>query len=134
MTVRYLDLDDYVEIATAVTGLGEATIRESGRLDLADSALNAPRAGFGDSEFFPDFVDKAAALAVRLAKNHPLPDGNKRAAWVAMRMFIEVNGWQLEPKPSVDEAENAVLAIASGAWDEAAMAQWLRSYIQPPLD
>ncbi len=49
-------------------------------LDLADSALHAPAAGFGDTDFYPHFVDKAAVLLVRLARNHPLPDGNKRAA------------------------------------------------------
>jgi death-on-curing protein len=37
-------------------------------------------AGFGDEDLYPDFVDKSAVLVVRLAKNHPLPDGNKRAA------------------------------------------------------
>jgi Fic family protein len=36
------------------------------------------------STSYPDFVDKAAVLLVRLVKNHPLPDGNKRAAWVSM--------------------------------------------------
>ena len=41
----------------------------------------------------PEFVDKAAVLLERLARNHPLPDGNKRAAWVALRVFIEVNEW-----------------------------------------
>ena len=50
------------------------------KLDLADSALHAPAAGFGDTDFYPDFIDKAAVLVVRLAGNHPLPDGNKRAA------------------------------------------------------
>ena len=53
--------------------------------DLADSALHAPAAGFGDTDLYPDFVDKAAVLIVRLAQNHPLPDGSKRAAWVSLR-------------------------------------------------
>ncbi len=34
-------------------------------LNLADSALHAPAAGFGDTDFYPDFVDKAAVLVVR---------------------------------------------------------------------
>ena len=33
-----------------------------------------PRRGFGDQEFYPDFVDKAAVLAVRISRNHPLPE------------------------------------------------------------
>lgn len=103
-------------------------------LDLADSALHAPAAGFGDEDFYPNFVDKAAVLTVRLARNHPLPDGNKRAAWVALRLFVELNGWSWNPKPSVDEVERAVLAIASGEWDEETAGAWLRRCLAPADD
>ena len=131
MTVRYLDLDDFIEIAAAVTGLSAETVRGSSRIELADSALHAPQSGFGDQEFFPELLDKAAVLAVRLAKNHPLPDGNKRVAWVCLRMFVELNGLEWDPKPSVDETEAAVLSIANGAWDEEALASWLATYLRP---
>jgi death-on-curing protein len=93
--------------------------------------LHAPAAGFGETEFYPDFVDKAAVLAVHLAKNHPL-EGNKRAAWVALRLFIELNGWSWTAAPSVDDAERAVLAIAAGAWGEAEFAGWLRGQLKGP--
>ena len=99
MTVEYLDLADYVAIAAEVTGLDTATVMKAANLDLADSALHAPAAGFGETEFYPDFVDKAAVLIVRLARNHPLPDGDKRAAWVALRMFVEINGWSDQMSP-----------------------------------
>lgn len=125
MTAEYLDLADYVAIAAEVTGLDAATIMKAANLDLADSALHAPAAGFGETEFYPAFVDKAAVLILRLAKNHPLPDGNKRAAWVALRMFVEINGWSWSERPSVDDAEQAVLAIAAGEWDEDRTAEWL---------
>jgi death-on-curing protein len=71
-------------------------------------------------------------LAVRLAKNHPLPDGNKRAAWVSLRVFIEINGWTWAHMPTVDDAERAVLAIASGEWDIAEFAEWLRGHVAQP--
>jgi death-on-curing protein len=60
VTVEYLDLADYVAIAVEVTGLDAATVMKVAHLDLADSALHAPAAGFGETEFYPDFVDKAA--------------------------------------------------------------------------
>ena len=129
MTVEYLDLADYVAIAAEVTGLDAATVMKVANLDLADSALHAPAAGFGETEFYPDFVDKAAVLIVRLAKNHPLPDGNKRVAWVALRMFVEINGWSWSERPSVDEAEQVVLAIAAGEWGEERTAEWLSEYL-----
>jgi death on curing protein len=103
-------------------------------LDLADSALHAPAAGFGDTEFHPNFIDKAAVLVVRLARNHPLPDGNKRVSWVSLRLFVEINGWSWAERPSVDEAERVVLAIAAGEWDEERVANWLREKLvdEPP--
>ncbi len=101
-------------------------------LNLADSALHAPAAGFGDTDFYPDFVDKAAVLVVRLAGNHPLPDGNKRAAWVALRAFVDQNGWTWDPKPTLEDTEHAVVAIAAGEWKEAATGEWLRAHLDPP--
>jgi death on curing protein len=130
--VAYLDLADYLAIAAEVTGLEVNTLSRVTQLNLADSALHAPAAGWGDEELYPDFVDKAAVLMVRLAKNHPLPDGNKRVAWVALRVFIELNGWSWSNYPSVEEAEHAVLAVASGEWDEAAVASWLNDRIEGP--
>jgi hypothetical protein len=76
--------------------------------------LHAPAAGFGDTEFYLDSADKAGVFAVHLAKNHPLPDGNRRPAWVALRLFIELNGRRWEVAPSVDDAERAVLRDRRG--------------------
>ncbi len=75
MTIEYLDLADFVNIASAVTGLDIDTVTRMANLDLADSALHAPAARFGETDFYPDFVDKAAVLIVRLARNHPLQRG-----------------------------------------------------------
>ena len=128
-TAEYLELADYLAIAAEITGLDEQTITKVTKLDLADSALHAPAAGFGEVEFYPDFIEKAAVLVTHLTKNHPLPDGNKRAAWVALRLFIEINEWSWQPTPSIDDAEQAVLAIASGDWDQDNMTTWLRRYL-----
>lgn len=132
MSVAYVDLVDYVAIAAEVTGLDVDAVMRVAKLDLADSALHAPAAEFGDTEFYPGFVDKAAVLVVRLAKNHPLPDGNKRVAWVALRLFVELNGWAWKSTPTVDDVEHAVLAIASGAWGQDEMAAWLDGHLSAP--
>lgn len=133
MTVEYLDLTDYLAIAAEVTGLDTATVTGVTRLSLADSALHAPAAGFGDIDLYPDFVTKAAVLLVRLVKNHPLPDGNKRAAWVSMRLFVAINGWTWLHQPELDEAESTVFGIAAGHVDEAATAVWLHSFLAPEV-
>ena len=81
---RYLDLAEYLWLAEQVTGVDAAILASASRIELADSALHTPSAGFGDEDFYPDVIDKAAVLCCRLAWNHPLPDGNKRAAWAAL--------------------------------------------------
>jgi death-on-curing protein len=128
---RYLSLAEYVWLAEQVTGVEAAVLSKASRLDLADSALHAPAAGFEDQDFYPDLVDKAAVLTCRLAWNHPLPDGNKRAAWASLVLFIDLNEgvWDPDP-PDVDEAETAMLAVAANEVDEGWLAEWLRTRIR----
>ena len=123
---RYLSLAEYFWLAEQVTGVNAALLTKASRVDLADSALHAPQAGFGEEDFYPGLLDKAAVLTCRLAWNHPLPDGNKRAAWASLIMFLDLNGFEWEPDPpDVDEAEVAMLAVAAGEVDEAWLASWL---------
>jgi death-on-curing protein len=129
VSVQYPDLADYLAVAAAVTGLDDQTLLTATKLELADSALRAPSAGAVEQDLYPDFVDKAAVLIVRLAKNHPLLDGNKRAARVTVRLLIEMNGWSWNPYPSNDEAEQSALSVASGEWNETRTAQWLRAHL-----
>ena len=121
--MRYLTLAEALTIAEAVTGIDTRTLLNAVRLELLDSALHAPQAGFGDTEFYPKFADKAAVLVVRIARNHPLPDGNKRLAWQSLTMFCALNGHELDVPP--DEAVSTMLAIAAGELDEVAVAAWL---------
>jgi hypothetical protein len=58
--VRYLTLVEALLIAEAVTGIEAGTLAKASRIELLDSALHSPRAGFGDEEFYPDLIDKAA--------------------------------------------------------------------------
>jgi death on curing protein len=130
--IQYIGLADYLVIAADAMGVDVDELSPVAKIDLADSALHAPSAGFGETEFYPDFIDKAAVLVVRLVKNHPLPDGNKRAAWVTLRVFIEMNGWTWQSTPAVEDAERAVLAVTAGDWDQDEMARWLREHLAPP--
>ena len=126
----YLDLADYLLIAEAVTGIDAAVLAKASRIELAESALNAPRAEFDGVEFYPEFVTKAAVLCARLAWNHPLPDGNKRAAWVSLREFCARNGYRLTAR-SVDDAVLTVEGLAAHDIDEAQLATWIEDRLHP---
>jgi death-on-curing protein len=61
---RYISLAEFVWLAEQVTGLPASTLAKAARVDLADSALHAPAAGFGDVEFYPGLIaNKAEPLA-----------------------------------------------------------------------
>jgi death-on-curing protein len=99
---------------------GARGLRDAG---LLESALARPvHQPLYESE--SDIARLAAAYAFGLARNHPLIDGNKRAAFVALGLFLAVNGWRLN-STQIDAIET-MLSLASGALDEAGMAKWIR--------
>ncbi len=63
---RYLTLGEYLWLAEQVTGIDAAILTKASRVELAESALHAPGAGFGDQDFFPELIDKASVLTCRL--------------------------------------------------------------------
>ena len=62
--MRYLTLTEGLLIASAVTGIEVQTIQHVSRVELLDSALHAPQAGFGKEDFYPSLEEKAAVLVV----------------------------------------------------------------------
>lgn len=101
---------------------GGAGVRDAG---LMESALAKPvnLAAYGD----PDVADLAAAYGFGLARNHPFVDGNKRTAFVAVELFLVLNGWSLAASDA--DCVLTMLAVASGDIDEATFAAWLRDNI-----
>jgi death-on-curing protein len=69
----------------------------------------------------------AAAYGFGIAKNHPFVDGNKRAAFLSVGLFLAINNCQL----AADQADAiaTMLGVASGEIDEAALAAWLAAHI-----
>lgn len=126
--MRYLALAEALMIAEAVTGIDTITLAKASQLELLDSALHAPQAGFGDEDFYPGLEQKAAVLAVRIARNHPLPDGNKRLAWQSLTVFLALNGHDLAT--SADDAVAFMLGVAAGEIDEEGAETWIRERIE----
>jgi len=123
-----------------VLDLPVETVTKAARLDLAESALHAPQAGWGEIEFYPAFPMKAAVLLVRLTKNHALPDGNKRTALATTMAFCDVNGYDWTPPtgddPDGEETFQRMLAIAEASAEdleavEAEVASWIAERLRP---
>ena len=67
----------------------------------------------------------AAAYAHALTRNHPFVDGNKRAAFMAALVFLELNGYALDAEEV--GAYEQVLALTSKELDEEGFAAWIES-------
>ncbi len=125
MTV-YIELGDFCEIAAEILGTSPEQIARLPRIALADSALAAPGSGFGEEDAYPGLLEKAAVLIDHLARNHPLPDGNKRAAFLSVWIFMEVNGRPFRGEDS-DVDVPMVERIAAGEATITEIVAWIES-------
>lgn len=102
---------------------GPSGIRDEG---LLASALARPR----NSALYesPDAAALAASYAFGISRNHPFIDGNKRTAFVAMEVFLDLNGFELEV--SDEAAVLNMLELAAGQIEESVFAQWIRDHLR----
>lgn len=127
-----LSIEDLLLIAEAVLEIRAEALAGATRLGAAASALAAPFAGGtnGRPDPYPALADKAAVLCSRLVRNHPLPDGNKRVALLAMLELVERNGGRWTPPPGgQDEIAVAIEDLATRELSEAAFAAWVRARV-----
>jgi death on curing protein len=100
---------------------GGTGVRDEG---LLESALARPRNRFACNEA-ADLATLAAAHAFGLARNHPFIDGNKRTAFVAAEVFLDLNGMILSARD--EDCVLTMLRFAAGEIEEDAFADWLRA-------
>ena len=103
---------------------GLTGVRDAG---LFASALARPQnvAAYGS----PDCAELAAAYGYGIARNHPFFDGNKRTAFVAVELFLSVNGFELLADDM--SCVLTMLAVAAGELDDASLAGWIRANSAP---
>ena len=103
---------------------GAGGIRDEG---LLDSALSRPLnlALYGE----PDVAELAATYAFGLAKNHPFVDGNRRAAFLSIGLFLYLNGQLLTASQA--DATLTMMAVAAGEQTEADLVTWIRKHLAP---
>ena len=89
---------------------------------LLDSALARP---LNNDAYKPEstIADLAASCAYGLARNHPFVDGNKRAAFLSIGIFLGINGYRLVA--SQLDGIRTMLAVAAGELDEQGFATWI---------
>ncbi|MEA2345762.1 MAG: death on curing protein [Thermoanaerobaculia bacterium] len=98
---------------------GPDGIRDRGMLE---SALGRPINKFSYGE--TDLAALAAAYGFGIARNHPFVDGNKRAAFGAIIVFLGLNDIDFLVAP--ESATAMILALAAGEVNEEGLTRWIR--------
>ncbi len=91
------------------------------------SALARP---LNHSEYADAAIPELAAItAIALARNHPFIDGNKRTAYVALEVFLELNGYDF----TASDAESVVvmMALAASELSDEEFIDWVRMHAIP---
>lgn len=126
-----LTIEDLLLIAEAVLGVSAERLARAAQLGAAASALAAPFAADGERDRHPQLADKAAILCSRLVRNHPLPDGNKRVALLAMLELVARNqGVWVPPHGGQDRIAATIEQLATRELSEAAFAAWVRGCVR----
>jgi death-on-curing protein len=102
---------------------GSEGLRDEGMLE---SALARPR-NLYSYEGVTDVARLAAAYSYGIARNHPFIDGNKRAAFMSIGLFLERNGHRL--KSDKADAARVMFGVAAGEFDEEELLSWIRDHM-----
>ncbi len=87
----------------------QAGVKEHG---LLESAVHRPQQYIFDNDAYPGLFDKAAALLESLVKNHCFHNGNKRTAYLVVKSFLRLNGYDLHMRR--EHAVEFIVEIAEG--------------------
>lgn len=125
--MNYLNINQVLAIHNEVIEQigGSKGVRDIG---LLDSAVARPQATFGGKDLYPDIFSKATALGHSLIRNHPFIDGNKRTGYMAMRLSLNLNGYDI--KASLEGRYKFVMEIVKKTKDEQSIAKWLKEHSQ----
>ena len=117
----WLDVEILIDLHAEQLALfgGPDGIRDQGMLE---SALGRPINKFTCGE--TDLAALAAAYAFGIARNHPLVDGNKRAAFGAIIVFLGLNDVDFLAPP--ESATAIILSLAAGEVNEEGLTRWIR--------
>jgi death on curing protein len=104
---------------------GGAGLRDLGMLESA-VARAENKFAYGET----DIATLAVAYVFGIAKHRPFVDGNKRAAFAALIMFLWINSIVFRVEPA--QATLAMLGVASGEIAEEGLARWIRNNLPGP--
>ncbi len=101
---------------------------------LIDLCVESPQREVYGYEPHKTLLEKAAALMYNVNTLHPFVDGNKRTAYIATNVFLELNGCTIVA--TKEEGVGISLKIANGNRGVNDITSWLEEYTReiPTID
>lgn len=111
----------------------EAEIDAGALVDRArlEAAVAAPFAGSAEMEFFPTVIEKAARLAFGISEAQAFMDGNKRLAWMAAVVFLDLNRVGIDVDQ--EEAAHVIRMVGAGLATLDQLIEWFSCCALPGL-
>jgi death on curing protein len=116
-----------------ILAVHSAQVREHGGVEgirddgLLDSALARPQNHFAYTG--AKVPELAAIYAIAIARNHPFIDGNRRTAFVALELFLAMNGHDFTATDT--DAAVMTLGMAAGEVEDDDFVSWVRHNTRP---
>ena len=104
---------------------GSKGVRDQGSLE---SAIHRPFATFDNQDLYPTPADKSAAILESILINHPFVDGNKRTAYVLMRLILLDNG--LDVVADQDDKYKIVISASKGDIRFEEIKSWIQARLR----
>jgi len=95
--IKYLTVEEVVAghyyMMKQMEDMDQAGVKDRA---LLESAVFRPQQTVFGEDAYPSIFEKAAVMADSLVKNHCFYNGNKRTAYLTLKSFLRVNGYQLK--------------------------------------
>ena len=108
---------------------GSKGIRDRGALE---SAIGRPYSTFDGCDLYPSPAEKAAAILESILINHPFIDGNKRTAYVLMKLILFEH--ELDIAADEDDKYAMVIAASIGEIRFDGIKSWIETRLMPRYD
>ncbi len=130
-SLRYLSILDVIAMHQEIMARynQDALLRENGEATLESAMMRSQMAAYYEGA---DLAKQAALLIVGIAQAHPFVDGNKRAAFGAGIVFLQLNGYLVKSRPR-EFGERIVGVLTDDERSGEAVdgfADWIRANLQ----
>ncbi len=129
MSITYITCDEarhaYHVMMAMIEGEQHVCLHPGIYENMLSSCLERPQVHFRGYIPYADVFSKAAALLECIISSNAFIDGSKRMGFLICDLFLERNGYYIDPKAPIVQF---ILAVAKGGMDITSTKRWLQAH------